>query len=161
MPKGPRIFIENACYHIIARGNNRQQIFKDNSDYEKYLSLIKRYKKKHYPCIYGYCLMPNHVHIVMGIDKKSSLSSSMRGLQRAYSSHFAKKYGFFGHLWQGRFKSKIISKDRYLIDCVTYIESNPLRANIVSSIHEYPWSSYRERVLGVKLGIVDDISAIL
>ena len=161
MPKGPRIFIEGACYHITARGNNRQRIFKDNEDHEKYLTFLKKYKKRYRPSIYGYCLMPNHVHLVLGIGKKIGLVSVMRSLQRAYSSYFSRKYRFSGHLWQGRFKSKVILRDRYLIDCITYVEANPLRANMVSSIHEYTWSSYRERVFDVKQGIVDDIEAIL
>ena len=92
--------------------------------------------------------MPNHVHMVGEIRPASNLSCIMRALLRSYTAYFNRKYGKEGHLWQGRFKSRVITKDKYLIDCIGYVESNPVSANIVNSIHEYGWSSYNERVLG-------------
>ncbi len=75
------------------------------------------------------------------------MAKFMQGLSRAYTAYFNKRYKKVGHLWQGRFKSKVIVKDSYLIDCIHYVEFNPVRAKIVNSAGEYRWSSYQERVL--------------
>ena len=91
--------------------------------------------------------MPNHIHLLGEISIISDLSHFMSSLQRSYTAYFNKKYNKVGHLWQGRFKTKVIIKDRYLFDCINYIESNPAKANIVSNIGEYKWSSYTERTL--------------
>ena len=72
----------------------------------------------------------------------------MQGLSRSYTAYFNKRYKKVGHLWQDRFKSKVIVKDNYLIDCIHYIELNPVRANMVKAAGDYAWSSYRERLLG-------------
>lgn len=163
MPTAARIVLEDVCYHIITRGNQRQHIFKDTEDYKTYLYRIRRYKRKYDFRLYGYCLMPNHLHLVGEVDKPPELAKFMHGLSRSYTATFNKKYQKEGHLWQGRFKSKIIAKDRYLIDCINYIELNPVRANIVKTPHEYLWSSYKERVLGVEGGqrILDDLSRVI
>ncbi|PIU41760.1 MAG: hypothetical protein COS99_03830 [Candidatus Omnitrophica bacterium CG07_land_8_20_14_0_80_42_15] len=160
MPNGPRLLLENVCYHIITRGNQRQLVFKDLKDYQEYLDRLRKYKKKYDFLLYGYCLMPNHVHMVGEITPASNLSAFMRALLRSYTAYFNRKYKKEGHLWQGRFKSKIIIKDRYLFDCINYIEANPIKANMVNNIHEYKWSSYSERVLGEtgKERIVNDLT---
>lgn len=147
MPSGPRLLLDNVCYHIITRGNQRQRIFKDDSDYQEYLDRLRKYKKKYDFLLYGYCLMSNHIHLLGESKLTSALSGFMSSLQRSYTAYFNGKYGQVGHLWQGRFKSKVIAKDRYLIDCINYIEANPLRAKIVNSIQQYKWSSYIERTL--------------
>jgi len=148
MPTGPRVVMDNVCYHIITRGNQKQRIFRENSDYREYLDRLRKYKKRCSFSLYAYCLMPNHIHLLGEIQKASELASLMSSLLRSYTAYFNNKYGKVGHLWQGRFKSKIILKDRYLIDCINYIEANPVRANISTTLDEYSWSSYRERVLG-------------
>ena len=160
MPNGPRPLVDGACYHIIVRGNNRQEIFRSNKDYEKYLSLLKHYKRKYKFKIFCYCLMPNHIHSVIDPENSKILSKAMNAMQRAYTGHFNTKYERVGHLWQGRFKSKIIVKDDYLIECINYIELNPVRAGMVRAPHEYPWSSYTARVLHKENDILDEIDVI-
>ena len=147
MPNGPRLLMENVCYHIIARGNQKRVIFREGQDFEEYLERVAMYKRKHGFRLYGFCLMPNHVHILGEIEKKEDLAKFMQGLTLSYTIYFNKKYEKVGYLWQGRFKSKVILKDDYLMDCLSYIEMNPLRANIAATPHQYPWSSYRERNL--------------
>jgi len=144
MPGGPRVYIDNGCYHIISRGNQKQQIFKQEDDYLRYLVLLKKYKKRYSFKIYGFCLMPNHIHILGQVAKAANLSKFMQVTKRTYTAHFNNSYKKVGHLWQGRFKSKVIVKDQYLINCINYIEYNPVRANIVLNPDEYMWSSYRE-----------------
>ena len=148
MPNGPRLLLDNVCYHITTRGNHKQWIFKDGRDYKAYLDRLRKYKKKYQFLLYAYCLMPNHIHLLGEIKKTSHLSKFMSSLQRSYTAYFNEKYATVGHLCQGRFKSRVIAKDNYLVDCISYIETNPVKADMVTGIQEYKWSSYPERALG-------------
>ena len=148
MPTGPRLLLERCCYHITARGNQKQRIFLEINDYNQLLMRVKRYKKKCDFLLYGFCLMPNHIHIVGEPKEPKNLAKFMQGLLRSYTDYFNKKYQKVGHLWQGRFKSRIIAKDRYLIDCIQYVELNPVRAGITTAALDYKWSSYQERISG-------------
>jgi putative transposase len=153
-----RFFIDNGCVHIMARGNQRQTVFNKSEDYSTYLNLLIKYKKKYSFKIYGYCLMPNHIHIIGQVEKAIDLSKFMQSLSRAYTACFNHKYQKVGHLWQGRFKSKILIKDEYFINCINYIECNPVRAKITYSPDKYRYSSYNERnMLGSKTTILDPI----
>ncbi|MFA5338631.1 MAG: transposase [Candidatus Omnitrophota bacterium] len=155
MPRSARVFIENACYHIIARGNQKQEVFFETVDYEKYLQLLKKYKTKYHFKLYGYCLMNNHVHMVIDPGKPREISKAIQGLNLSYSIWFNAKYDKIGHLWQDRFKSMVIEKNDYLITCINYIEANPVRGNIVNSPLDYLWSSYKERIFDIKNGVLD------
>ena len=159
MPRGPRFLIPYACYHIITRGNQQQTIFLDDADYEIYLTKIKRYKKRHNFQLYAFCLMPNHVHLVGQPEDPAGLPRFMHGLSLSYALHFNKRYKKVGHLWQDRFISKTIAKDGYLLDCIQYVENNPIRANMVKAAAEYNWSSYRERFTEetCKKGLLDEL----
>jgi len=145
MSRSARFFLDNACYHLMVRGNQKQRIFLENDDFNEYLGLLKRYKRKYCFKLYGYCLMPNHVHLIVGLEKSHMLSKIMQGLNLAYASWFNKKYNKVGHLWQGRYKSMLINKDKYLLDCIEYVEMNPIRANMYQSPFDHPWNSWRER----------------
>lgn len=91
--------------------------------------------------------MPNHIHLIGEPTNPEKLPKLMQCLHRSYTAYYNKKYNKVGHLWQGRFKTKVIAKDRYLIDCFTYVELNPLRLNLVKNPKEYEFSSYLERNL--------------
>lgn len=145
MPRIARVALENACYHIITRGNQKQPVFLEVTDYEKYLSRLIKYKSEFRFKLYAFCLMPNHVHLVIEVAKPGNLNKIMRGLTLSYTQYFNFKYQKVGHLWQDRFKSKIIKRDSYLLECVNYVETNPLRASIVSKLEKYPWTSYNVR----------------
>ena len=155
MPNLPRILIENACYHLIARGNQKQRVFLANEDFKEYLEILRKYKKKFGFKLYAYCLMPNHIHMVGQIEVAKNLSKFMQGITLVYTIYFNQKYTGVGHLWQGRFKNKVIAKDQYLVDCISYVELNPVRAQLVNAAYEYPWSSYKERVLDNGRKILD------
>jgi len=142
MPRAARITIEKACYHIITRGNQKQTVFREPADYQKYILLLTRYKKRRRFKLYCFCLMPNHVHLIVEVDNPGDLNKIMRGLNLSYTLYFNLKYNKVGHLWQDRFKSKVIEKDAYLLECIKYIEANPLRASLASNINDYPWSSW-------------------
>src|SRR3989339_104227 len=142
MPRGARILPEIGVLHIITRGNNRQKVFKDDADYKKYLWLLGLYKEEHGFKLYHYCLMSNHVHLIIETSRKTNLPKMMKQINLSYMHHFRKKYKYFGHFWQDRYKSLLIEKDSYLLSCGKYIELNPVRARIVSRPDEYRWHSY-------------------
>jgi len=145
MPRIARVIVENGCYHVITRGNQKQPVFLDTQDYEKYLSILTKYKKRFSFQLYCFCLMPNHVHLIIEVNNQNMLQRIMQGLNLSYTLYFNFKYNKVGHLWQDRFKSKIIQKDDYFLKCIDYIEANPLRSNLVSNLNLYLWSSYRFR----------------
>ena len=136
-------------YHVMLRGNDRQDIFYDNQDYMKFLKLIKITKEKYQCEIYEYCLMANHVHMII-FDCKDVLSKAIQSLAISYSLYFAKKYKKEGHLFQGRFLSKSVETRKYLFTLCRYIHQNPLKANIART-EEYKWSSYNEFLFDSKI----------
>jgi REP element-mobilizing transposase RayT len=155
MARKPRIEFEGAFYHVIARGNQRQQIFKDKEDYGRYLRILADYKVKYDYSLYAYVLMNNHVHLLIE-TKQIPLSRILQGVNQSYTMYFNRKYETIGHLFQGRYKAILCDKDAYLLSLVKYIHLNPIRAKVVESPEEYLWSSHRlyvERTLG--RGIVD------
>lgn len=154
MPRQARVLLDNVCYHIVTRGNEKRVVFKDTEDFEEYLKLVSRYKERYKAKIYGWCLMPNHVHMIV---ESQQLSKFMHGIGLSYAKYFRYKYNGAGHLWQDRYKSFIIQKDTYLINCVNYIEYNPVRADIVLRPEEYRWSGYKARILGEKSKVLDPI----
>jgi putative transposase len=86
--------------------------------------------------------MPNHIHLLIEVKHPSMLNKIMRSINLAYTLHYNYKYNKVGHLWQDRYKSKLIEKDSYLLECIKYIEANPLRATLVTNIDQYPWCSH-------------------
>ena len=146
MPRPIRISLEGLVYHIINRGNNRQDVFKDEEDLDTYLKIIKRFKDKYSFKFYGYCLMNNHTHLVIEPTRANTLSKIIQSITLSQIRLYHSKYKSSGHLWQGRFKNPIIQNDGYLLQCLKYIELNPVRAKIVSMPEDYRWSSYRFHV---------------
>ena len=159
MPRTARVFIENACYHIVARGNQKQTVFKENTDYEYYIRLIHKYKLKYKCLIYGYCLMSNHIHLILEspIEQKN-ISRFMQGLNQSYAMKFNGKYDKSGHLWQNRYKIFTVLKNDYMLNLISYIEYNPVKAKAVLKPEDYPYSSYRYRLLDQKNIILDALS---
>ena len=149
MPRGPRNLYEGAICHVVQRGNNRCILFRDDEDYLKFLSIVKRYKEKYPFEVFNYCLMPNHIHVLIRI-LTSQISRAFQGIFQVYQSYYRKKYDYVGALYQNRFKSILVEDDSYLLDCARYIERNPLRAELVTDLDKYPWSSYHYYVKGKK-----------
>jgi putative transposase len=155
MPRSTRLLLNNVCYHIITRANHAQEIFLNIKDFNTYLKILQRYKLKYKFQLYAYCLMRNHVHLIMEPSEPEKLSKIMQGISQSYSIYFNKRYHKTGHLWQERFKSMVINKDQYLLNCLNYIEMNPIRAGIIKDAHRYRWSSYRYRMFGYKNSLLD------
>jgi len=157
MPRTARIYVGNAVSHIITRGIRKQDVFLEENDYCQYLKFLWKYKNRFESKVYAYCLMSNHVHLIIDPSNKNVLPKLMHGLNMAYAMHFNYKYGKCGHLWQNRYKSLPIQKDQYLINALSYVEYNPVRANLHSRAEEYPWSSYKARISNTNDKILDEI----
>ena len=143
MSRQPRIAPPNFIYHVITRGNNKQKTFFEDKDYEYYLHLLDKYKNRYKFALYHYVLMNNHVHLMIEPTEKGTLSEIMKGINLSYVIYFRKQYGGIGHFWQDRFKSLLISNERYLLKCASYIELNPVKAGFVKNPKDYKWDSYR------------------
>lgn len=141
MPRAPRLKGESSVYHVIQRGNERKNIFQDDDDKIRFLETLSRMKKKYNFKVYGYCLMDNHVHIIIDVNNKD-ISAVMKSINVSYVSYFNHKYNRVGHLFQDRFKSELVKNDRYLLALSRYIHMNPVKANMVGNPSEYQWSSY-------------------
>ena len=142
MARPPRLQAPGTLHHLIARGNERREVFRDDADREDYLERISRYRERFGFRLYAYCLMPNHVHLAVE-QGPASLSAFMHALQSSYTQSFNRRHGRVGHLFQGRFKSFLVDCDRYLLALIRYIHENPVKAEIVRESHVYPWSSDR------------------
>jgi len=156
MPREPRLLLSQSYYHIMTRGNNRHDVFEDHDDYIYFLDLIERFKKDHPFELYHYCLMTNHVHMLVKTSKASDFSTFMKRLNLAYFHHYRNRYGWEGHFWQDRFKSQPVGKDEYFIQCGKYIELNPVRAGIVDTPEKYEYSSFRHYATGRKDKLLTD-----
>ena len=156
MPRAARIAPKKFIYHVLTRGNNKQDIFKDEEDFQEYIDILCKYKEKFRYNLYHYVLMTNHVHLVIEptVDG-GDLSQIMKGINLSYAQHFKNKYQYTGHFWQDRYKSMIISRDEYLLACGSYVELNPVRAGMVKNPKDYPWSSYKANAYGKKDDLID------
>lgn len=144
MPRMARKISSTKVYHVILRGNTKQDIFLEKQDYNKFIKEISNTKEKYEYELYVYCLMTNHVHLIL-YDKNENLSKILQSLTVSYSSYWNKKYERVGHLFQNRFLSKGIETAQYLKNACHYIHQNPLKAGI-AKMEEYQWSSYQEYI---------------
>jgi len=142
MARQLRVEFENAFYHITSRGNQRDKIFYDVSDRERFLEILSRTKERYGFLLHAYALMDNHYHLLMETPR-ANLSQIMQNINTSYAVYINRKYQRSGHLLQGRFKGIIVDKDRYLVALSRYIHLNPVRVRLVKRPIEYPWTSYR------------------
>jgi putative transposase len=154
MGRKPRIWSESGFYHVVTRGNNRWRVFRDEEDRSRYLKMVAVAFVRKGMGLYHYCLMTNHVHLLVGCKKPEDLSCGMHEVQRRYWFWYRKKYRHSGHLWQGRFHSFAIETESYLLECGRYIERNPLQAGMVEKLETYEWSSYLWYAYGKQRDIV-------
>lgn len=153
MPRQAREKSSTGIYHIMVRGINRQTIFEDDEDCVKFIDVIKQSKEKSGFELYGYCLMGNHVHLLLR-EGMESLSLTMQRICSSYVFWYNWKYDRLGHLFQERYRSEVVEKQAYLLTVLRYIHQNPIKAGITNSVGEYKWSSYHEYML--KQNIIDN-----
>jgi len=142
MPRPLRPIAPGLIYHVINRGNNRQQVFFGDDDYQAFLRAIEDLRERQSFELYGYCLMRNHFHLLIK-PLEETISRVMQSLLVSHTQRYHKFRRSGGHVWQGRFKSPVIQDDEHLLTVLRYIEANPLRAEIVTDAGAYRWSSFR------------------
>jgi len=141
MARPLRVVFEGALYHVINRGNEKNNIFRDERDYRVFLKLLRETVIEHKWICYGYCLMGNHYHILIETPR-ANISKGMKKINAQFTQYFNFRYKRTGHLFQGRFKSNLVEKNSYLLELFRYIVMNPIRAGLCKKPNEYQWSSY-------------------
>ena len=145
MPRSAREKSSTGIYHVMLRGINHQIIFEDDEDYHKYLETLKKYQDESGYTIYAYCLMGNHIHLLIK-EEREELGIAFRRIGASYVYWYNWKYGRRGHLFQDRYKSEVVENDSYFLTVILYIHQNPVKAGIVKDIADYRWSSYGEYI---------------
>jgi putative transposase len=148
MPRLPRFFVPELPLHVIQRGNDRQPIFGGSDDVKFYRDCLARSARDNGVAIHAYVLMTNHVHLLATPTLAVSVPKMMQSLGRIYVGYFNSTYQRTGTLWEGRYKAAIVDDERYLLTCMRYIELNPVRAHMVASPSEFPWSSFSANARG-------------
>lgn len=142
MARPLRIEFAGALYHVTSRGDGQEDIYWDDEDRERYLEVLGHVCERFNWVVHAYCLMDNHYHLLVETPDKN-LSKGMRQLNGVYTQQFNRRHGRVGHVFQGRYKAILVQKECYLLELARYIVLNPVRAQMVRSAKDWPWSSYR------------------
>jgi putative transposase len=142
MPRQPRFVVPEIALHVRQRGNNRQDCFHTDGDRLVYLANLRELCAKTRCALHAYCLMTNHVHLLLTPPDAASCAALMRDLGQRYVQYFNRRHGRSGTLWEGRYRSCLVDSAHYVLGCYRYIEMNPVRANMVATPCEYRWSSF-------------------
>jgi putative transposase len=138
----------NICYHAINRGNGRAEVFHKAADYQRFTEMMQQACERLPLRVVGWCLMPNHFHLVVWPLEDGDLSRWMQWLMTCHVRRYHRHYQSSGHVWQGRFKAFPIQEDRHFLTVLRYVERNPVRAGLVDRAEDWPWSSlhaFRQR----------------
>jgi len=157
MPRIARGLVDGFVYHLLNRGNGKQEVFHKAGDYEAFIDLMAEAKERHSVKMFAYCLLPNHFHIVLMPLQAEELSKWMQWLMTSHVRRYHRHYGTSGHVWQGRFKSFIVQEDSHLLTVLRYVEGNPVRAGLVRSAKEWFWSSHKETTGEISRFLIDKI----
>ncbi len=147
MARLARIVIPGLPHHVTQRGNRRAQTFFEDGDYELYRDLLAQAARKAGAEIWCYCLMPNHVHVIIVPSDEDGLRRTFADAHRRYTGYINARMRVTGHLWQGRFGSVVMDED-HLFHAVRYVSLNPVRAKLVKRAQDWPWSSVKAHMRG-------------
>jgi putative transposase len=161
MSRRARLSVAGIPWHIIQRGNNRSACFYSEEDYLFYLEQLLQQSRMFGCAIHAYCLMTNHVHILLTPETTDSAAQMMKNLGQRFVQYINRTYRRSGTLWEGRFKSCLAQSENYALTCYRYIELNPVRANIVRHPKDYPWSSFSINGKGQHSNLVTPHSSYL
>ena len=150
MPRRARIHLPGVPQHVIQRGVDRQPVFFSDNDCLRYLEWLGEYTQKKGISLHAYCLMTNHVHLLLTAPEADDLGVLMQDIGRRYVQYVNRTYHRSGGLWEGRYKASFVQTERYLLSCMRYVELNPVRAVMVAAPGDYRWSSYRANAFGVE-----------
>ncbi|MBX9896730.1 MAG: transposase [Qipengyuania sp.] len=154
MPRGSRIVVPGLAHHVTQRGNRRQPIFFCDADRRAYRDLVALYCRRHRTRCLAWCLMDNHVHLILVPETADGLRATLAAAHTVYSQRVNAAQGLGGHLFQGRFASYPMA-DGHLYVAARYIENNPVKAGLVARAEDWPWSSARAHVTGAADGLTD------
>lgn len=154
MPRIARGHSDGLIYHVLNRGNGRQNVFHKDGDFKAFVELMATAQETYGVGILAYCLMTNHFHLLLQPSRADDLSKWMQWLMTSHVRRYHRHYGTSGHVWQGRYKSFIVQDDDHLLTVVRYIEANPVRATVTASAKDWQWSSHPERVAGTNRRIL-------
>ena len=121
MPRRARISTDEGAFRVLNRGNNKQWVFQDEKDFRAYKKILKKLREEHLFKLYHYCLMDNHVHLIIETNKTTELSRLMKRVDLFYYNHYKRKCDYAGRFWQGRFKSLLIEGNEYLLTCLWFV----------------------------------------
>jgi putative transposase len=155
MPRNARIVFPDVPLHIVQRGNNRARCFFSDGDYFAYLALLGQSASRFSCAVHAYCLMTNHVHLLVTPQRAGSCALMMKSVAQLYTRHINRSTGRSGRLWEGRFRSSVLDSERYVLGCYRYIELNPVRAGMVPRPGDYRWSSYQANAGGRRDTLLD------
>ncbi len=155
-----RFFRNNSCCHITTRRTPEQRLFESDEDYRFYMDLLKKYKYRFRIKIYGFCLMPDYVHIVLQCEKVRHLSTFMQIINQVYAFYFNTKYKRKGRLYRERFRSILLPEEQEVLACLKEIEFSPVHLQIADSPANYPWSSCYMRIAGDAKEILDSLTLL-
>jgi len=159
MPRLARNVFPKLPHHITQRGNRREDIFFTETDRNIYLKWLNEYTQKYNVDVLAYCLMTNHVHLILKPDSEDGLQKVLKPLHMRYAQYINKAKGWNGHLWQGRFFSSALD-EVYLWSAIRYIEQNPVRAGMVENAEDYMWSSAAAHSGIRKNSLLSDLTAL-
>jgi len=148
MARRKRLFTKGMPLHVTQRGNNRIVTFRKPSDYEMFLLFLRLATARYRVQLHAYALMSNHFHLMVTPDSPEQLARAMQSLGRRYVRFFNDRYERTGTLWEGRYRTAVITNERYFLACLRYVEMNPVRGGIVTSPELYRWSSYGTHAFG-------------
>jgi putative transposase len=157
MPRITRGLVSDCIYHILNRGNAKQNVFYKTHDYEAFIKLMREAKEKYIIKLFAYCLMPNHFHMLIMVIQPEEFIKYMHWLMTSHVRRYHSHYGTSGHIWQGRYKSFIIQKDNHFLTVLKYILRNPVRAGLTKTPAEWQWSSYKSLINKSCAGFVDEL----
>jgi len=155
MPKFPRLVVPDYPHHVTQRGARRQQTFFDEADYQAYVELVAGLKVNAGAKIWAYCLMPNHVHMIVVPDEKQSLAKLFGTAHHRYAKRVNALHDWRGHLWQERFFS-VVMDEAHTLAAIRYVELNPVRAGLVRRAEDWQWSSVHRHLGNHSDSLVDD-----
>lgn len=146
MPRAARAVLPDCPLHVVQRGINRQTCFFSEADYRTYLRHLAEYSRQHGCSVHAYCLMTNHVHLLLTPHSHDACARMMKMVSQCYVQGVNHRLARTGTLWEGRFYSALVSSERYLLMCYRYVERNPVSAGMVAAADDYPWSSHRTNI---------------
>lgn len=161
MPRIARKFLDTSFFHVIVQGIKKEYIFKKDCYKEQYIYLMNKYKEKHDIEIIAYCVMDNHVHLLIYSNEINNLSNYMHKVNSIYAQYYNKQEHRVGYVYRNRYVSEAITNEHYLIRCIDYIHKNPVKAKRVKKCENYKYSSYEQYIKNIGIATSKIITEVI